>query len=77
MSVLEIVLICWILVGIINFIFFTIYSKWSREEWSLDAILIFYIIPFWGFITIIVALFNNSVVEPIKKKRQKKVEMQK
>lgn len=77
MTVLEIILICWILMGIINFTFFALTSKWSKAEWSLDIILMFYIIPIWGFITMIVVLFNGFIIDPIKNKRQKKVEMNK
>lgn len=74
MTTLEIILICWILMGIINFTFFALTRKWSKAEWSLDIILMFYIIPIWGFITMIVVLFNGFIIDPIKNKRQKKVE---
>lgn len=77
MTALEIILICWILMGIINFTFFALTSKWSKAEWSLDIILMFYIIPIWGFITMIVVLFNGFIIDPIKNKRQKNVEMNK
>lgn len=78
MTVLEIILICWILMGIINFTFFALTSKLSKSKakWSLDIILMFYIIPIWGFITIIVVLFNGFIIDPIKNKRKKKVEVQ-
>lgn len=75
MTALEIILICWILMGIINFTFFALTSKLNKVEWSLDLILMFYIIPIWGFITLIVALFNGFIIDPIKNKRKKKVEI--
>lgn len=76
LEIIAIVLIIWVLLGIINFVFFALTTRWDKDIWSNSDVLVFTIIPIVGFALLIVFFIKDIIIKNIKEKRKKKVEVQ-